>query len=74
MLGYLPESVSLYGDLTAVENLRFFGKLSRVEMNIAWEVLGLKWINLIGLLIPSGILWLLAYIGFLRRENIYGSN
>ena len=31
MLGYLPESVSLYGDLTAVENLRFFGKLSRVE-------------------------------------------
>lgn len=29
-LGYLPESVSLYGDLTAVENLRFFGKLSRV--------------------------------------------
>lgn len=31
MLGYLPESVSLYGDLTAVENLRFFGKLSRVD-------------------------------------------
>lgn len=31
MLGYLPESVSLYGDLTAVENLRFFGKLSQVE-------------------------------------------
>jgi len=31
MLGYLPESVSLYGDLTAVENLKFFGKLSRVE-------------------------------------------
>lgn len=31
MLGYLPESVSLYGDLTAVENLRFFGKLSGVS-------------------------------------------
>jgi ABC-2 type transport system ATP-binding protein len=31
MLGYLPESVSLYGDLTAVENLRFFGKLSGVR-------------------------------------------
>ncbi len=31
MLGYLPENVSLYGDLTAVENLRFFGKLSRVK-------------------------------------------
>jgi ABC-2 type transport system ATP-binding protein len=31
MLGYLPENVSLYGDLTAVENLRFFGKLSGVE-------------------------------------------
>ena len=37
MLGYLPESVSLYGDLTAVENLRFFGKLSglkNVDANI----------------------------------------
>jgi len=44
------------------------------EMNTAWEVLGLKWINLLGLLIPSGIVWLLVYIGFLRRENIYGSN
>lgn len=31
MLGYLPENVSLYGDLTAVENLRFFGKLSGLE-------------------------------------------
>lgn len=31
MLGYLPENVSLYGDLTAVENLRFFGKLSGVK-------------------------------------------
>lgn len=31
LLGYLPESVSLYGDLTAVENLRFFGRLSGVK-------------------------------------------
>ena len=31
LLGYLPESVMLYGDLTAVENLRYFGKLSGVE-------------------------------------------
>lgn len=31
MLGYLPESVMLYGDLTAYENLKYFGKLSGVE-------------------------------------------
>ncbi len=31
MLGYLPENVALYGELTAVENLRFFGKLSGVK-------------------------------------------
>lgn len=43
------------------------------DTNTAWEVIGLKWINLLGLLVPSGILWLLTYIGFLRRENIYGS-
>lgn len=43
------------------------------DMNTAWEVLGLKWINLLGLIVPSSILWLLAYVGFLRRENIYGS-
>lgn len=30
LIGYLPENVMLYGDLTAVENLRFFGKLSGV--------------------------------------------
>lgn len=30
ILGYLPESVMLYGDLTAYENLKFFGKLSGV--------------------------------------------
>lgn len=28
LIGYLPENVRLYGDLTARENLRFFGKLS----------------------------------------------
>jgi len=31
LLGYLPENVMLYGDLTARENLQFFGKLSKVE-------------------------------------------
>lgn len=31
LIGYLPENVSLYGDLTAVENMRFFGKLSGVK-------------------------------------------
>ena len=31
LLGYLPESVMLYGELTACENLRFFGKLSDID-------------------------------------------
>jgi len=31
LIGYLPENVTLYGDLSAVENLRFFGKLSGVR-------------------------------------------
>ncbi|HWT76461.1 MAG TPA: ABC transporter ATP-binding protein [Mobilitalea sp.] len=31
LLGYLPESVMLYGDLTARENLQFFAKLSNVK-------------------------------------------
>lgn len=31
LIGYLPENVTLYGDLSAVENLRFFGKLSGVK-------------------------------------------
>lgn len=31
LLGYLPENVMLYGDLTARENLRFFGKLANVK-------------------------------------------
>lgn len=31
LLGYLPESVMLYGDMTAAENLRFFGKLSGLD-------------------------------------------
>lgn len=30
LLGYLPESVMLYGDLTAYENLKYFGRLSGV--------------------------------------------
>ncbi len=31
LLGYLPESVMLYGELTARENLNFFAKLSEVD-------------------------------------------
>lgn len=31
LLGYLPESVMLYGELTAYQNLKFFGQLSGVE-------------------------------------------
>jgi ABC-2 type transport system permease protein len=41
------------------------------EANTPWEVVGLKWVNLMGLIIPSIALWLLTYIGFLRREDIY---
>jgi len=31
LIGYLPENVMLYGDLTARENLQFFGKLAKVD-------------------------------------------
>ncbi|HEY5587221.1 MAG TPA: ABC transporter permease subunit [Ruminiclostridium sp.] len=41
------------------------------EKNTPTEVLGLKWINLLGLTAPSIILWLIAYMAFLRREDIY---
>lgn len=41
------------------------------EKNTPMEVLGLKWINVLGLTAPTIILWLIAYMGFLRREDIY---
>lgn len=44
------------------------------EANTPWEVVGLKWIDLMGLVIPSVGLWLLSYIAFLKRENIYQTN
>ncbi|MGE5631297.1 MAG: ABC transporter permease [Caulobacteraceae bacterium] len=44
------------------------------ETNTPWEVVGLKWINLLGLVVPSAVLWLLSYIAFLKRENIYQTN
>jgi len=44
------------------------------ESNTPWEVIVLKWINLLGLLAPSVAVLLLTYTAFLRRENIYQSN
>lgn len=44
------------------------------ENNTPWQVVGLKWIDLLGLIIPSIGLWLLSYIAFLKRENIYQTN
>ncbi len=44
------------------------------ETNTPWEVVGLKWINLLGLIIPSIAIWMLSYITFLKRENIYQTN
>ncbi|MGB4439851.1 MAG: ABC transporter permease subunit, partial [Sedimentibacter sp.] len=44
------------------------------EANTPWEVMGLKWINLLGLLAPSIAIWLLTYTAFLRREDIYQTN
>jgi ABC-2 type transport system permease protein len=41
------------------------------EKNTPWQVVGLKWIDLLGLTIPSIGLWLLTYIAFLKREDIY---
>lgn len=31
LIGYLPENVNMYSELTSAENLRFFGKLSAVK-------------------------------------------
>ena len=31
LIGYLPENVNLYGDLTTAENLRFLGELSGID-------------------------------------------
>jgi ABC-2 type transport system permease protein len=41
------------------------------ENNTALEIVGLKWINLIGLTIPSLLLSLIAYMVFLKHEDIY---
>lgn len=41
------------------------------ENNTTLEILQLKWINLIGLTVPSIILCLISYMIFLRREDIY---
>lgn len=44
------------------------------EKNTPWEVVSLKWVDLLGLTAPSAGLWLLSYIAFLKRENIYQAN
>lgn len=41
------------------------------ENNTALEIVGMKWINLVGLTIPSLLLSLIAYMAFLKREDIY---
>jgi ABC-2 type transport system permease protein len=41
------------------------------ENNTPYEVLYLKWINIVGLTIPSILLCLISYNVFLRREDIY---
>ncbi len=41
------------------------------EKNTPAEVLGLKWIDLVGLAVPGILLWLAAFIVFLRKEDIY---
>ena len=41
------------------------------ESNTPLEVLGLKWIDVLGLTAPSMILWFISYMAFLRREDIY---
>lgn len=41
------------------------------ETNTTLQVLSIKWIDLLGLIAPSIILWLITFIIFLKRENIY---
>jgi len=41
------------------------------EKNTAIEILGLKWVDLSGLTIPSIILIMLSYGFYLKKENIY---
>lgn len=41
------------------------------ETNTTLQILSIKWIDLLGLLAPIIILWLITYMIFLKRENIY---
>lgn len=41
------------------------------EQNTAWEVICIKWFDLVGLLAPSVVLTFGAYIILLRREDIF---
>ncbi len=44
------------------------------ETNTPWQVVVMKWVDLLGLIVPTVGLWLLSYIAFLKRENIYQTN
>lgn len=41
------------------------------ENNTPIQVLGLKWIDVLGLTAPAILFWLISYMAFLRREDIF---
>jgi len=41
------------------------------ESNTPMQVLGLKWVDLVGIIAPSVVLVFIAYMVFLKREDIY---
>lgn len=41
------------------------------EQNTVLEIVSIKWIDLLGLVAPSIVLWLCTYMVFLRHEDIY---
>jgi ABC-2 type transport system permease protein len=59
--------------------MKHYERMSYALLNIkpgfdqqsALQVVGVKWINLVGLLTPTILLLLLTYVIFLKREDIY---
>lgn len=41
------------------------------DKNTAWEIMGIKWFDVVALLSPCIILWLGSYMILLRREDIF---